>query len=202
MVTLIDIFYTNLQVNSSLEVWKSTAKNFTAKGDTSTSLLVQNSDKMLNILQDFVANSSLSSQSSLSSSSGCGHQDKMSQQKNNTTTLPTSSLNIDFAELQNQTTTQYQLLGNKVTNMFEDLMRRSSSMEGLLKDAVSIANVTRRDVHDGFRTVLALSPSSTSQNYNNNQQRSYNSRSNSYGNNNNNGGGGGASSSELMCKIT
>jgi hypothetical protein len=130
-----------------------------------------NSDKMLNILLQLVSNSSSSQCNPASSSS--------------------SPIQPTHVDLHNQTLAQ-QLLGNKVTNMFEDLMRRSSSMETVLKDAVSLANVTRKDVHDGFRTLIASSMA-TSQS-NNNQQRG---RSLSNSNNNNNIG----SSSELMCKF-
>lgn len=188
--------FINLKVNSTLQALTVTTKNFTNRADSSSLLLVRNSDKMLNILQEFVSNASQPS------SQSCRGEILAP--------LPTNS--GGSPELQNQTTNQYQLLGNKVTNMFEDLIRKSSSMEMMLKDAVSIANITKKDVHDGFRAVLASSSSSlgSSSRSSSHNSRSYNannggggqySRSSGGSSGYGNGGNGiTATSSELMCK--
>ena len=43
----------------------------------------------------------------------------------------------------------------QANNMYNDIWRRTQTLEGLAKDTMSLSNATRREVQDGLRT-LAL----------------------------------------------
>jgi hypothetical protein len=171
---------------------RSTARNVSQPEPTSSvsTVLVQNSDRMLHILEEFISNSTSQLQ-----------QNNARSRSSSSSSLPGG---IHEAN-QNLSLVQYQLLGNKVTNMFEDLMRRSTSMETTLKDAITLTNFTRKDVHDGFRTILASSTGAVQvpSHQHGHHGRNYNSHSHNGGGRS--GGGGGissnsGSSSEVMCK--
>jgi len=70
------------------------------------------------------------------------------------------------------------LLVNKMTNMFEDLLIRSTNLDGSLRELKTIANITRKDVQDGFRALFS-------------SQRAQHSSQFLTSTSNNNGGGGG-----------
>lgn len=57
-----------------------------------------------------------------------------------------------YAYTQNATN----LITTKVSNMFDELVKRSLDLEAIVKDTYTMSNLTRREVQDGFMALIPI----------------------------------------------
>lgn len=57
-----------------------------------------------------------------------------------------------YAYTQNATN----LITTKVSNMFDELVKRSLDLEAIVKDTYTMSNSTRREVQDGFMALIPI----------------------------------------------
>lgn len=48
------------------------------------------------------------------------------------------------------------LVTSKVTNMFDELVKRSQNLEAIASETLALSNVTRRELQDGFRAFIPI----------------------------------------------